>query len=63
LSLPPLGSFPVTLHTQSKAMSAGVERLCAIISGVLVQTLRASQTARKLRAPELDFSALRRNHR
>jgi DNA-binding transcriptional LysR family regulator len=63
LSLPPLGSFTVTLHTQSTAMSAGVERLRAIISEVLVQTLRASQTARKLRAPELDFSALRMNHR
>jgi DNA-binding transcriptional LysR family regulator len=39
--LPQLGSFPVTLHAQSKAMSAGVERLHAIISEAVPQQLPA----------------------
>lgn len=49
LNLPTLGSFPVTLHSRPKATSAGVERLGAIISEVLVQNLQPSQNRRRLR--------------
>ena len=46
LNLPLLGSFPVTLHIQSNATSASVERLCAIICEVLAQNLHLSQCKR-----------------
>jgi len=39
LNLPPLGSFPVTLHARSKETSEGVERLRAIIIDAVAETL------------------------
>jgi DNA-binding transcriptional LysR family regulator len=50
--LPVLGSFPVTLHTRARPLSVGVERLHAIVSDVVGQSLPASregQASRKAR--------------
>ncbi|NYF81000.1 LysR substrate-binding domain-containing protein [Granulicella arctica] len=48
--LPKLSSFPVTLHTQQKVMSAGVERLYAIVSEAVSRQL-PTMTGKKSRKP------------
>jgi DNA-binding transcriptional LysR family regulator len=63
LNLPPLGSFPVTLHARSKVTSESVERLRAIIIDAVAETLpsrKGRKGAGKAKRERLRLKSIRR---